>query len=71
MAPTPPDQLPDLMLAPGAMLFNSFEYLLLFLPLTVVVYFFLSRRVGAMAGKLWLVLASLFFYGWWSVSYFG
>jgi alginate O-acetyltransferase complex protein AlgI len=67
--PSSPDQLPDLMLAPGAMLFNSFEYLLLFLPLTVVVYFFLSRRVGAMAGKLWLVLASLFFYGWWSVSY--
>jgi alginate O-acetyltransferase complex protein AlgI len=57
------------MLDPGAMLFNSFEYLLLFLPLTVVVYFFLNRRAGAMAGKLWLVLASLFFYGWWSVSY--
>ncbi|HSC74857.1 MAG TPA: MBOAT family O-acyltransferase [Pseudomonadales bacterium] len=51
------------------MLFNSFEYLLLFLPLTVSIYFVLNRRIGVLAGKLWLVTASLFFYGWWSLSY--
>lgn len=65
----PPDHLPDFMPGPGAMLFNSFEYLLVFLPLVAFVYFLLNRRVSAAAGKVWLVAASLFFYGWWSLSY--
>ena len=65
----PPDHLPDFMPGPGAMLFNSFEYLLVFLLLVVFVYFLLNQRVSAVAGKLWLVAASLFFYGWWSLSY--
>ena len=51
------------------MLFNSFEYLLLFTPLVVMGYFWLNRQVGNLTGKLWLVVASLFFYSWWSLSY--
>jgi alginate O-acetyltransferase complex protein AlgI len=68
MPPAIPD-LPDFLPGPGAMLFNSFEYLLVFLPLVVVIYFLLNQRVNSLAGKLWLVVASLFFYGWWSLSY--
>lgn len=60
--------LPQFLPGPEAMLFNSFEYLLVFLPLTVFGYFLLSGR-SALAGKYWLVAASLFFYGWWSLSY--
>ncbi|MCB9989797.1 MAG: MBOAT family protein [Rhodospirillales bacterium] len=50
------------------MLFNSYIYFLLFLPLVCIGYFLLARR-HAFAAKSLLVLASLFFYGWWDVSY--
>ena len=47
------------------MLFNSHEYLFLFLPATLIVYFLVNRWVGsAHVSKLWLVCASLLFYGW-------
>ena len=46
------------------MLFNSYEYLLWFLPGTLVVFFLLGRR--PLAAQAWLTLASLFFYGWWN-----
>ena len=50
------------------MLFNSFTFLLLFLPIVAVGYFVLARktRTGAAA---WLAFASLVFYGWWSLTY--
>ena len=48
------------------MLFTSAEYLLAFLPVSVVVYFWLTRVRRAAAARAWLVLASLFFYGWWN-----
>ncbi len=51
------------------MLFNSFEYIMLFLPVTVAVYFFLNGRRLTMAATAWLVFASLFFYSWWNVKY--
>ncbi len=50
------------------MLFNSFEFVFLFLPITLVVFFILSkngRYVQQQFPILWLVTASLFFYGWW------
>jgi alginate O-acetyltransferase complex protein AlgI len=47
-----------------AMLFNSYEYLLWFLPGTLVVFFLLGRR--PQAAQAWLTLASLLFYGWWN-----
>jgi alginate O-acetyltransferase complex protein AlgI len=46
------------------MLFNSFEFIFALLPLSVVLYFLASRVSGRLA-VLWLVLVSLFFYGWW------
>jgi D-alanyl-lipoteichoic acid acyltransferase DltB (MBOAT superfamily) len=51
------------------MLFNSFEYIIFFLPLTVILYFFLNSRRLTTAATVWLVFASLFFYSWWNISY--
>ena len=52
-------------LIPGwAMLFNSFEFIFALLPVSVVLYFLASRISGWLAVS-WLVLVSLFFYGWW------
>jgi D-alanyl-lipoteichoic acid acyltransferase DltB (MBOAT superfamily) len=50
------------------MLFNSFAFLFLFLPITALGYFILARK-STVAAAAWLALASLFFYGWWSVVY--
>src|SRR5689334_23504667 len=46
------------------MLFSSYEFILLFLPATVSIYYALGpeRRPSALA---WLIAASLFFYAWW------
>ena len=51
------------------MLFNSYEFILVFLPITLAVFIGL-KRIGA--GHLvvpWLVAASLFFYAWWNPIY--
>jgi alginate O-acetyltransferase complex protein AlgI len=52
----------------GALLFNSYEFLFLFLPAVLAVFFALGRRSHALAMG-WLALASLFFYGWWYPPY--
>ena len=49
------------------MLFNSYDYLVYFLPITVLGYFALGNR--ARWPVLWLVVASLVFYGWWNPRY--
>jgi len=51
------------------MLFNSPVYIFLFLPVVVVIYYILNRRRLVTIGKAWLVLASLFFYGFWDTKY--
>lgn len=51
------------------MLFNSFEFILLFLPVTLIVYFLLLRQRLTIAAKSWLLFASLFFYSWWDARY--
>src|ERR1039457_7737723 len=53
------------------MLFSSYSFLFFFLPTTLVGFGLLSRHRGAKAAKIWLVLASLFFYGWWNPVYVG
>jgi D-alanyl-lipoteichoic acid acyltransferase DltB (MBOAT superfamily) len=47
------------------MLFNSYTFLFLFLPVTLAGAFVLARYRTSFA-VAWLVFASLFFYGWWS-----
>jgi alginate O-acetyltransferase complex protein AlgI len=46
------------------MLFNSYEFILLFLPLAVIGYFALARR-SSHAAKLFLCALSCIFYMWW------
>lgn len=50
------------------MLFNSFGFLFLFMPVVVLGFFALARIRREWAAA-WLALASLFFYGWWDVRY--
>lgn len=51
------------------MLFNSFEFIFLFLPLCLAVFFYTARRWGNESAIFTLVVASLFFYGWWNPKY--
>jgi len=51
------------------MLFNSFEFLFLFLPVTLVIYTLLCRLRNPVWPLVWLLLASLLFYGWWHPAY--
>jgi len=51
------------------LIFNSYEFILAFLPVTALVFFFLGRRGFHESAMLWLVVASLFFYGWWEPRY--
>jgi alginate O-acetyltransferase complex protein AlgI len=46
------------------MLFNSYEFIFMFLPLTLAGFFVLGRQSRGLALG-WLVAASLFFYAWW------
>jgi alginate O-acetyltransferase complex protein AlgI len=51
------------------MLFNSPEFLLGLLPVSLLGFFCLGRLGFRRASIIWLTIASLFFYGWWNVSY--
>ncbi|RJQ24005.1 MAG: MBOAT family protein [Nitrospiraceae bacterium] len=51
------------------MSFNSFEFILLFLPITLIIYFYLNHRKLIVAGRLWLMFISLLFYSFWSFQY--
>ena len=51
------------------LLFNSYEFMFLFLPLTFAGFFFLGHRGKKEWATLWLVLASFFFYGYWDMRY--
>ena len=49
------------------MLFHSQEFVLLFLPVAVGVYYALAHRRASR--EWWLIAASLLFYGWWDVRF--
>ena len=51
------------------MLFNSYVFIFVFLPLVFFVYFFLNKKRLSTLAKAFLVSASLFFYAYWSVYY--
>lgn len=46
------------------MLFNSYEFIFLFLPITLILYFWLNRYGKNKLAKVWLVIASLYFYSY-------
>jgi D-alanyl-lipoteichoic acid acyltransferase DltB (MBOAT superfamily) len=51
------------------MIFSSWQFILVFLPISFFVYFWLNHRRLITAGKVWLVMASLFFYAYWDIQY--
>ncbi|MCA9400122.1 MAG: MBOAT family protein [Candidatus Omnitrophica bacterium] len=51
------------------MLFNSYIFILLFLPITLTVFYLLKKRGCDQWLLGWLFIASLFFYGWWKPAY--
>ena len=51
------------------MLFNSYIFIFIFLPTTLLIYFYLNKRRLTVLSKFFLVASSLFFYGWWNVIY--
>jgi len=51
------------------MLFNSFIFLLLFLPLTLGVFYAARRWLSAQISVALLVLASFLFYAYWNPAY--
>ena len=51
------------------MLFNSYAFIFGFLPVALVGYFLLGRWREGRFANAWLVLASLFFYGYWTPRY--
>ncbi|MET4419029.1 MBOAT family protein [Bradyrhizobium sp. RT3a] len=52
------------------MLFTQFEFLFLFLPITLAGYFLIARLAHAPVARLiWLATASLVFYGYWDVRF--
>ncbi len=52
------------------MLFNSYGFIFLYLPVVLLGFFWLARISHSFAAG-WLALASLFFYGYWNPAYTG
>ncbi|WP_020398174.1 MBOAT family O-acyltransferase [Kordiimonas gwangyangensis] len=53
------------------MLFNSYEFIFAFLPVTLAAYYLLVGWYGRAVAFSWLLVSSLFFYGWWNPAYLG
>ena len=51
------------------MLFNSYEFIFLFLPITIVLFFGAIELRKLTIAKVWLLLSSIFFYGYWKITY--
>ena len=51
------------------MYFNSFEFIFLFLPLTLLVFIMINKSRFNHYNLYWLITVSLFFYGWWNIKY--
>lgn len=51
------------------MLFNSYIFIFAFLPITIIVFFGLSKWHLIKYARLWMVIASLFFYAYWKPEY--
>mgnify|MGYP002855977928 FL=1 len=48
--------------------FSSFEFIFLFLPITLAGYYFFARK-SVRASNVWLLASSFFFYAWWDVRF--
>jgi len=50
-------------------LFNSYQFIFFFLPITFLIYFYLTHKNLIKESQFFLLLSSLFFYSWWNVIY--
>lgn len=50
------------------MLFNSYEFIFIFLPITLFGYFLISKK-SITFSNAWLAAASFFFYGYWDIRF--
>lgn len=50
------------------MLFNSYEFILLYLPFTLLVYYKLAKYLGNSYAKSFLIFMSLVFYSYWDIN---
>ncbi len=53
------------------MLFNSYFFIFIFLPIVLFGFHFIGKRGHHRIAISWLVGTSLFFYGWWNPAYLG
>ena len=51
------------------MVFSSLEYIFLFLPAVVTIFWLVTEKLSLKVIALWLVLSSLFYYSWWAPKY--
>ncbi|HLL42220.1 MAG TPA: MBOAT family protein, partial [Segetibacter sp.] len=51
------------------MLFNSYSFIFVFLPISIIVFFGLAKFRFITGATAWLVIASLVFYGYWNIAY--
>lgn len=51
------------------MLFNSYAFIFIFLPITLIVFFGLTRFHLTKIATAWLTISSLFFYAYWNIAY--
>lgn len=53
------------------MLFNSYKFIFVFLPIVLLSYLIIGKYGSRRVALIWLIAASLFFYGWWNPAYLG
>ena len=51
------------------MLFNSTEFIFMFLPFSFILYFYINYLKKTTLAKIFLVFSSLVFYSWWNIIY--
>ena len=52
------------------MIFSTYEFILIFLPIVFITYFFLNKFKMYTISKIWLVISSLYFYAQGSSAFF-
>ena len=51
------------------MLFNSYYFIFVFLPISFLIYYLLNNRGLYFYSKVFIAFASLVFYSWWNIAY--
>ena len=51
------------------MLFNSYIFIFFFLPISIIGFYLIKKIYYSNLAVIWLVIVSLFFYGWWNIKY--